>query len=283
MAAISSSREAAVCAGVQKAVFQPFVHADDLAKRSGIHRAQAVEKSLRERVFGMEFAAPLGREQLFRKGNGSTCGLNVAHCERGAHAGLRWQAGKANCRDSRIPRGEWARRICRRAGLEDIPAQARYWEEQSARLSRKDRLRTLPPAHGRGDRAVRGQALLSARTETRGIRSSAHRGAAKRISSDCASQPKERCVTTPKARSSATPPEAKSGAGAQAKRQGSSRTRSAPPRSAMRARSHLSWRANAPRCVSAPLIRQSMKSAPLFSRRVPDGVRDRYGRGYIHR
>ena len=50
--------------GTQKAVFQPFIHADDIAKRSGIHRAQAVEKSLRERVFGMEFAALFGREQF---------------------------------------------------------------------------------------------------------------------------------------------------------------------------------------------------------------------------
>ena len=80
--------------GTQKAVFQPFIHADDIAQRSGVHRAQAVEKHLRERVLGMEFAAPLGREQLFRKGNGRTCGLNVAHCERGAHAGCAGKRGR---------------------------------------------------------------------------------------------------------------------------------------------------------------------------------------------
>ena len=48
--------------GGDKAVFQPFIHAGDIAQRSGVHRAQAVEKSLRERVLGMKFAAPLGRE-----------------------------------------------------------------------------------------------------------------------------------------------------------------------------------------------------------------------------
>ena len=80
--------------------------------------------------------------------------------------------------------------------------------------------------------------------------------AAERSGRADASQPKERWVATPRAESSATPPEAKSGAGAQAKRVGSSSTRSAPFSSAARARSHLSCRANAPRWVSAPLIRQ---------------------------
>ena len=80
--------------------------------------------------------------------------------------------------------------------------------------------------------------------------------AAERSGSADDSQPKERWVATPRAQSSATPPEAKSGAGAQAKRVGSSSTRSAPFSSAARARSHLSCRANAPRWVSAPLIRQ---------------------------
>ena len=79
--------------GTQKAVFQPFIHADDIAKRSGIHRAQAVEKSLRERVFGMEFAALLGREQFLREGHGGACGLNVAHRERSTHAGCAGKRG----------------------------------------------------------------------------------------------------------------------------------------------------------------------------------------------
>ena len=39
----------------------------------------------------MKFAALLGREQFLRKGHGGACGLNVAHRERGTHAGC---AGK---------------------------------------------------------------------------------------------------------------------------------------------------------------------------------------------
>ena len=150
------------------------------------------------------------------------------------------------------------------AGLADIPAPARRWAEPADRLSRDFRKLIRRPARGRGDRAGRRLKRFAASADRnigrfRSLKSDRGGGKAGGCSGlRFAAEGKMRHHARGAA-SSATPPPAKSGAGAQAKRAGQFEhdIRAVFQKRHARARSHLSCRANAPRWVSAPLIRQS--------------------------
>ncbi len=78
------------------------------------------------------------------------------------------------------------------------------------------------------------------------------------------SAPKHKSVTTPVLASKEIPPSANILALAVANTQGSSKTRSAPPESAILVRSHLFMIAGVPRCMKSPLITTIIKSASVF-------------------